>query len=722
MALNPLQQSAAARSASGCASPPQCPAPLLGPHRISILDPIIDPTRQSNRTTLVRKVEEVLSEAPRHCLDAASRRRSRTPSEQAADDGGKGTQTGTQTPVGVEGNSTSSVDPLHLLPQPIESTRRSNRKAPAPVQTAAAAGPPNPYHHPATPPTPPPSTTTALLPKPFEVSRRSNRPVARPLVPNRAEEAPKSNLARGRPDTDAESDALLLPQPVSSARYVSSNRITKPGARHLRRSSTVQPPGAPGVYYFVPETGVSNAATATTSSPTTTTTTTVSTTTTTTTTTNAYSSTFPQKRRWSRPKDDHVSHLHEPVDSAPPSPSGSPAGSRSSSPVMWSIDSLVEGKVPLSRRESGGDAASGERGYQSASALMRGQLQQRRQKSVPRPTTAAAAAPKSKLSHETKFINVSGKERRDSESGVSAAAAAAAAAFKKREAEEEETRKKKKEEESKKAAAAPAVAALDILSPPPLQRKPIPNIHHRQYDDFPIFASPTKEPFLPKAERVPTRDLMGGIPMDKAPTTYKDQNHNHNQYNNNNNNTNHQLPTPPDSTTTPLKTQYNQQQQTLLQQNDNNATAAAVLSFGKLKVPLVGYYYPTTSLSPSLQHTAINPGYRGGLFTPKPSPGITVASLPPGSSSRKSNPSAVPTRPEDVTDEFVEEVWRYLSLEHESVARKYDWELGEYTGRRVCVGGEGEGEGDGGEVGAGARRRKARFDALRDFFWDGILV
>lgn len=59
-----------------------------------------------------------------------------------------------------------------------------------------------------------------------------------------------------------------------------------------------------------------------------------------------------------------------------------------------------------------------------------------------------------------------------------------------------------------------------------------------------------------------------------------------------------------------------------------------------------------------------------------PSPGYTVASLPP--TKRKAETNA-----KEVTPEFIEEVYRYLSLQFENIAVKFDDELASYTGLTI---------------------------------------
>jgi hypothetical protein len=60
-----------------------------------------------------------------------------------------------------------------------------------------------------------------------------------------------------------------------------------------------------------------------------------------------------------------------------------------------------------------------------------------------------------------------------------------------------------------------------------------------------------------------------------------------------------------------------------------------------------------------------------------PSPGYTVASLPPAK--RRENTA------KEVTPDFIDDVYRYLGLQFENVAAKFDPELAIYTGVSIVV-------------------------------------
>ncbi|KAF8455758.1 hypothetical protein BGX38DRAFT_1140382 [Terfezia claveryi] len=569
---------------------------------------VIETTRRSNRTTLQRKVEDVLSEAPSR---AASRAPTRASSPVQGEKKSLASSiffpkaspvitTGTQTPqtpdyFSIQSTTSTASKPnvtsLQFLPQPVETTRRSNRK---PVPKAPDNETP--------PPTPPPQVETApsnsstpftFAPKPFEVSRRSNRPLARPLQTVKAEEAPKSNLSR-KPEMQL--DLSRLPQPVSTSRW--TNKINKPGARHLRRSSTVQPPGTPGNYYFVPETG--------------------------------QASETPMNRtkeggRGIRPED-HVEHFAGAVDSTPASPNGSPNQSRC--PSLSTSPTSSTDNLPLDSKGNRGVCIDGRRdsleeGYASyiLDAQRRKKSGERRPRSPKSPKSPGASGLRQTQNIDDTTTTTTVKPipvpiaskncRRDSEAP-------------------DNTAMEKEKEYLRAKARGETVKPMKVNIPAPPANK--------VYDEYPIFASPTRENFLPKPERVATKDLPTAkpIPIPNMPSNTGN------------------LPTPPDS--------------------NPNSSQATMLSFGKLKIPVVGLFYPSSI------HNYHHPSQQ--LTPHNPSPGITVASLPPKREMKAIGSPMVPLKPTDVTDQFVGEVWRYLSFEHECIARRYDEELSEGTGWR----------------------------------------
>ncbi|KAF8426199.1 hypothetical protein EV426DRAFT_18161 [Tirmania nivea] len=567
---------------------------------------VIETARRSNRTTLHRKVEDVMSEAPsRAPSQAPTRTSSPVQGEKKSlassiffPKASPVTTTGTQTPqtpdyFSIKSMTSTATKPdvtrLQFLPQPVETSRRSNRK-PAPKA----------LDNETPPPTPPPQVETApsiIAPKPFEVSRRSNRPLARPLQTVKAEEAPKSNLSR-KPDMQL--DLSQLPQPVSTSRW--TNRINKPGARHLRRSSTVQPPGTPGNYYFVPETGQRSEA--------------------------------PMTRakaigKGIRPAD-HVEHFAGAVDSAPASPNCSPGQSRC--PSLSTSPTSSTDHLPLNSRGQrsvgiDGRRDSWEEGY--ATYILDAQRRKKSGERRPRSPMSPKSPKSSRASGLRQAQNIDDSATSTTVKPIPVPAPIASKNCR-RDSEAPDNAAMEKEKEYLRAKArGETVKPMKISIPAPPANK--------VYDEYPIFASPTRESFLPKPERVATKDLPTAKPI-PIPITANTGN----------------LPTPPDS--------------------NPNSSQPTMLSFGKLKIPVVGLFYPSSL------HNYHHPSQQ--LIPHNPSPGITVASLPPKREVKTVGSPMVPLKPADVTDQFVGEVWRYLSFEHECIARRYDEELSEGTGWR----------------------------------------
>lgn len=504
------------------------------------------------------------------------------------------TTTGTQTPqtpdyFSIKPVTSTAPKPEVLLsqffPQPVETTRRSNRN-PMPKAVDHETPPPTPPHMDSPPPMEE-AVPPTVIPQPFEVSKRSNRPLARPLQTVKAEEAPKSNLSR-KPEMQL--DIEDLPQPVSTSRW--TNRVNKPGARHLRRSSTVQAPGTPGLYYVVPETG------------------------------SVHVNKVRGPGKWIRPED-HVEHFAGTVDSTPASPNISPNQSRSNSADLGNHNPKRAGIE--SRRESLEDGyatyildaqkrkKSGERGHWSPKSPKSPKASGLRQtQNIDDTPTGTTTTRTTEVKPIPMPIPVSSNNcRRDSESPDDAAM----------EKEKEFLRAKARGETVKP-------TKINIPSAPA----------NKVYDEYPIFASPTRDHFMPKPERVATQDLPTAKPIPIPSSTPNTGN----------------LPTPPDS--------------------NPNSSQSTLLSFGKLKIPVVGLFYPSSI------HNYHHPTQQ--LTPHNPSPGITVASLPPKKEVKSVGSAMVPLKPMDVTDQFVGEVWRYLSFEHECIAKRYDDELGEYTGWR----------------------------------------
>lgn len=294
----------------------------------------IETTKRSNRPPVkIKKSEEesVWMGLPQP-IETVRRSNRRSPLSKD-DEGGEVGRRARMSPGHSARNSTSSPRGTMFLPQPVESskklnssdtilpqlvevTKRTNRPMPSPVQKPD--GPPTPttsFFGPST-----------VLPQPFESVRRSHRPIAgRPLVPQPIETSRRTNRIRvPLPEMQIDGNQPnQLPQPVSVSRW--TNR-EKPGAGHLRRTSTDKQ-NTTGLYNTAP-----------------------------------FVRDRERERRlvkktWVRPID-HVSHLHEPIDSAPPSPMQSPEGSRcpslSSSPTSSSASSTWEIASKVNKAPRGG--------------------------------------------------------------------------------------------------------------------------------------------------------------------------------------------------------------------------------------------------------------------------------------------------------------------------------------------------------------------------------
>jgi len=447
------------------------------------------------------------------------------------------------------------------LPQPEETSRRSNRPTAAPAQTAGQD-----------PPTP---TTSffgpSIVPQPYETTKRSYRPIAaRPLIPQPIETSRRSNRVRvPQPEMHLETEAQNTPQPVALSSHS--------GHHYLRRSSTTKP-NTPGLY---PTSG-------------------------------AFARDQERERRlvkklWARPND-HVSHLHEPVDSAPPSPAGSPEQSRcpslttsptsSAASSAWEISDKLNKTVGVKavRRGSGGDEFGPyilglEKGLRKEGAI------------------GSAGIKRERVKEEVEClfpVVTEGKGGEDKKPKVATDGSG--------------IRSERSETARPKFISAIVDGVLEIKHPQPRQAS-----DGNAVDDYPICYSPVRGKFTvlwgTKEEqagerggfnisRIPTDELDGPTPLNIGTT-----------------NMNAQLPTPPDSLP--------------------SSVSSKQFLGGPRTAPSRAIYSPMA-----------------------PSPGYTVASLPP----RRKGDSDV-----EVTEEFVNAVMVYLSLNYESVAAKYDAELVLYT-------------------------------------------
>lgn len=478
-------------------------------------------------------------------------------------------------------SSKKSNKPDAILPQPAEVTKRTNRPMPSPIQKSD--GPPTP-------------TTSffgpsPVLPQPFESVRRSHRPISgRPLIPQPIETSRRTNRIRvPLPEMQIDGNQPnQLPQPVSVSRW--TNR-EKPGLGHLRRTSTDKQ-NTTGLYNTAP-----------------------------------FVRDRERERRlvkktWVRPID-HVSHLHEPIDSAPPSPMQSPEGSRcpslSSSPTSssasstWDIASRVS-KASRGglhgRRESLEEGFAGyilglERGLKKDGALgTTGRQRERAREELEYPFPA------------TEVENISGVDKDQADPS----------AWNGFRSESLETIR-------------PRLTAINTdpgtFEAQKQLEKDYPICHSPVHSHFKVPAwEPEPEPLSLNgcgergrsgftSARIGTDELAMAKPVGISVKSV-----------------NAQLPTPPDSL----------ESSTLNKSLLSPASAFSAVNNGIQTAPARVSYAPMS-----------------------PSPGYTVASLPPVRKQEHGNAA-------EVAEGLVPGVMRYLSLGFENVGRKYDDELVLYTG------------------------------------------
>lgn len=203
-----------------------------------------------------------------------------------------------------------------ILPQPVETTRRSQKGRPPPAQRPQCEGLfrlPSPEEE-------KPEPKMFTLPQPVETTRRSNKPLARPLIPNVMPwEFRRSNRSK-TPAMALDLSEKPLPKPISTSRW--TNKAMQQG-RQLRRNSTAKPMASPNLYYFVPKTGEKVAKNA--------------------------------QGEWVDPEE-QVSHWSEPIDSMPPSPSEGMSPSSSACPSLSSSptnSTTSLGSLPVKSRKFG---------------------------------------------------------------------------------------------------------------------------------------------------------------------------------------------------------------------------------------------------------------------------------------------------------------------------------------------------------------------------------
>lgn len=515
------------------------------------------------------------------------------------DEGGEVGRRARMSPKHSARNSTSSPRGTMFLPQPVESSKKSNRPdviLPQPVEVTKRTNRPmpSPIQKPGGPPTPTTSFfgPSPVLPQPFENTRRSHRPISgRPLVPQLVETSRRSNRIRvPLPEMQIDGNQPnQLPQPVSVSRW--TNR-EKPGAGHLRRTSTDKPNTA-GLYNTAP-----------------------------------FVRDRERERRlvkktWVRPVD-HVSHLHEPIDSAPPSPIQSPEGSRcpslSSSPTsssassMWDITSKVN-KASRGglhgRRESLEEGFAGyilglERGLKKDGALgTTGRQRERAREELEYPFPPTEADNISNIDDGKDRTGVWNGFRSESSETIKPRLTAIntdSGTF--------ETKQAKKHEDYP-ICHSPVHSHFKV---PAWKPEPEPLSLHGEYEE--------RGKSGISSARIGTDELEMTKPVEISVKS-----------------THTQLPTPPDS-----------------------------LEESRLNKSL---------LSPASAFSAVN-GIQTAppriSYAPmSPSPGYTVASLPPVKQQDNGNAA-------EIAEELVAGVMRYLSLDFENVGRKYDDELVLYTG------------------------------------------
>jgi hypothetical protein len=482
-----------------------------------------------------------------------------------------------------------------FFPQPIESSRRSNRPAvkeflPEPIETSHRSHRPTtekkeelpqPFeiskkssHHPS--PTPiqndgPPTPTASFfgpdtLPQPVETTRRSQRPInVRPLIPQVIESSMRSSLMRVPP---AEMQ-LELPQPISVSRWTSR----APG---LRRESTRRPP-SPGPHY----------------------------------------TSRPKIQKFAGPAADHVWHLGEPIDSAPPSPVGSPGTSPSmshcpslsSSPTSSATSATWDIPVKSSKKYGiQGRRDSSEDGFSNyVLAIQRKLAQEKIQREdhtlkegleYPFPATEEAHA------EADGDATMDGATPERTGLGIRS--------------ESSETIR-------------PKLRAIQT-EPDIKVTESINNV-----DDYPICHSPKFESFK-RPLRIPEPD------DDDLELL------------------------PPLTTAHGAPEMWKPKGQVAVARN---ISAISSTTHGSSTITT------ESSTNTSQSSAPLSAPARMWHRPAGPSPGYTVASLPP--TKRRDNTT------KEVTPSFVDDVYRYLSLQFESVAGKFDPELAAYTGQSIIM-------------------------------------
>jgi len=439
------------------------------------------------------------------------------------------------------------------LPQPEEATRRSNRPTAAPVQRAGQD-----------PPTP---TTSffgpSIVPQPYETTKRSYRPIAaRPLIPQPIETSRRSNRVWvPQPEMHLETEAQNTPQPVALSSYS--------GHHYLRRSSTTKP-NTPASGVFVRDQERERRLV---------------------------------KKVWARPND-HVSHLHEPVDSVPPSPEQSRCPSLTTSPTSAGPSSAWEISNKLNKTMGAKAVERGSGGDEFGPYILGREKGLRKEGAI-----GSAGIKRERVNEEMECLFPVVAEGKGNEDKMPKVATDGSG-----------IRNERSETARPMLTSAIIDGVLEINHPQPRRAS-----DGNAVDDYPICSSPVRGKFtVPWGTKEEQAGERGGFNISRIPTDELDGS---TPLNISTTNMNAQLPTPPDSLP--------------------SSVSSKQFLGGPRTAPSRAIYSPMA-----------------------PSPGYTVASLPP----RRKGESDV-----EVTEEFVNAVMAYLSLNHESIAAKYDAELVLYT-------------------------------------------
>ncbi|CCX33443.1 Similar to hypothetical protein [Tuber melanosporum Mel28]; acc. no. XP_002837646 [Pyronema omphalodes CBS 100304] len=520
-----------------------------------------------------------------------------------------------------------------ILPEPIETTRRSNRPSasdsqrefpsPVPIETTRRSNRPGPS--PIQRDDPPTPTTSFfgpdITPQPIETTKRSYRPItARPLVPQFVESSMRSSRMR----IPYAQMHLELPQPISVSRWTSRS----PG---LRRESTSSKPTSPGVHPF--SRGGDKARR--------------------------------KVQKFAAPAADHVWHLEEPVDSAPTSPVGSPTEgspvtstcpSLSSSPtscatsMAWDIPtklSKITGQPNQARDLSSAVNSLEDERFSGYAMALEEKLKQDAEDGI-----LTKEDHKASEGVEYPFPVVI------TESGESPAASTRSPSPNPKDSH---TPHRPREDPTTRSESSETIRPkLRQISTEPLSintelnNGDVANLNNdfdNEEDDYPICHSPRFEKFEPPILCGPdTADEFDYRRKLHIPTMWK--------------------PSGGASTTTTLTTGANPRPGAWID-NTNSLRSGISKQHAASKLAAAGQLSVVGRLpSAPPRMWSKTPG--------GPSPGYTVASLPPTKRQQHSVAS-------EVTKEFVEDVWKYLGLQFENVAAKFDPELAQYTGLSVVV-------------------------------------